>query len=45
MAAILDFPVSSVNIPTISNELPELENVGFAVGISFLSHLQGDIRI
>jgi hypothetical protein len=37
------FPVLSHSIETTSVELLDLENMGVAVGISFLSHLQAEI--
>jgi hypothetical protein len=45
VAAMLDFllPVWSHSIETISVELLDPENIGVAVGISLLSHLQAEI--
>ena len=48
MAALwLDFrlPVWSDNIRNISIELRDPENMGVAFGISFLSHLQAEIKV
>jgi hypothetical protein len=46
VSAILDFrlPVWSHSIETTSIELLDSENIGVAVGISFLSHLQAEIQ-
>jgi hypothetical protein len=45
VAAMLEFrlPVWPHSIETTSIELLDLENIGVAVGISFLSHLQAEI--